>query len=365
MAVGNGSQPRMPVSVFDGAHFVETRTCVPEPTPDGRPGVLYRGLVHPLLEGERIDLSGPAFVPGDGGGARPAGPAPARTRRAVVRGDSSGYVLVEGSVADRESAAAAIREAGASVARAGRYLGAALGDLAPDWFVRFDLNGAPFEAVETAVGAVKQVSEGSAESAAELRVRLLAAELAQARARIAALEADNARLRVERAEASAAAAAADADALARLEAERAALQDALVAESRARVVAEALAGETTTVAPRPEAPRGLTAEIETVLRVVTPRVRLVRDSLSFAAVELRDRGALYRALAQLEAADAGWPPGWKKLQAANGWWERHLSDGSSDAGRLYARLDPSDRSVDVLVSTKGEQARDIAWLRRG
>lgn len=361
--MGSGRPSRVTVTVFDGPHLVETRTCRFEAFVDGRAGIIYRGLVHPLLDGDRIDLSGPAFAPGAAAIGAQGDTTPAtETWRKVVRGEASGYVLIEGSVTAREATAAVVREAGATILRSGRYLGAALEDASPDWFVRFELGRATFSAVEAALGVAGKAHAPGDEAASDLRARLLVAELAQARARIAATEAENARLRVERAEI--AAIAATADAVERLEAERIALQEALINESRAREAAEALATETASITARPKAPRGLSTEIETVLRALIPRVRLVRDSLVVAAVELHDRAPLYRALAQLDASLGGWPPGWKKLQAANGWWERHLSDGASDAGRLYARLDARDRSLDVLISTKAEQPRDIAWLRR-
>jgi hypothetical protein len=284
----------------------------------------------------------------------------------LVKGDNSGYLLIQGSVIDRETAAAALRKSGATIVRIGRYMGDPLDGLSPDWFVRFELGEATFDTVADAVGAPDFDRASAGESAADLRSRLLITELGQARVQIATAKAEIARLRLELAEISARAVVADvhADVLVRLEDERAALQEALIAESQAREAAEAVAREAEPSARRPEAPRALTAEIETVLRAMTPRVRLIRDSLAFCAVELSDRAHLYRILAQLEGTPMGWPAGWKKLKALAGWWERHLSDGVSDAGRIYARLDPSDRCLEVLVSTKGDQQRDIAWLQR-
>jgi hypothetical protein len=93
-------------------------------------------------------------------------------------------------------------------------------------------------------------------------------------------------------------------------------------------------------------------------------VRLMRDSLIVIAAEFSNRRALYRALAELRTINGRFPPTWKKLKGLDDWWERHTSDGQDDAGRVYARLGPSERIWDVLISHKSEQSRDIAWLAR-
>ena len=77
-----------------------------------------------------------------------------------------------------------------------------------------------------------------------------------------------------------------------------------------------------------------------------------------------DRRALYRGLAELHVVNGRLPATWKKLKGLNAWWERHMSNGQDDAGRVYARLRDSDRIWNVLISHKGEQSRDIAWLAR-
>jgi hypothetical protein len=118
-------------------------------------------------------------------------------------------------------------------------------------------------------------------------------------------------------------------------------------------------------ADRPVAPPGkLQNEIEVVLETLLPGVRLIRDSLIVIAAEFLNRRALYRGLAELRIVNGRLPPTWKKLKGLDAWWERHMSDGQDDAGRVYARLGSSDRVWDVLISHKSEQARDIAWLAR-
>ncbi|MEW5965352.1 MAG: hypothetical protein AB1749_17575 [Pseudomonadota bacterium] len=106
----------------------------------------------------------------------------------------------------------------------------------------------------------------------------------------------------------------------------------------------------------------ITVLVQTVIAILLPHVHLLRDSLLVAAVEYRDRNSLYRALAQLDPSEGRPPKTWKKLADLK-YWERHVSDGASDAGRVYAWLDTNARVFRVLVSNKSEQTRDIAWLR--
>ena len=229
---------RIQVSVFDGRDFVETRSCHRTTTPDGRPAAIYRGLAHPIVDGGRIDLSHSGFVPG--GNPLPSLPA---ERTAVVRGETSGYALIGGSVVEREAAVSALRAAGASVQRSGRYFGDAQNSLSPDWFVRFDLGEATFEAVEAALLGVDHATYDDTATSDALRVRLLEDELARLRLRAAALNAEVGRLRLEGAERPLSG-NADAEKLVRLESERTALQDALTAESQARKAAEDRADRT-------------------------------------------------------------------------------------------------------------------------
>lgn len=101
-----------------------------------------------------------------------------------------------------------------------------------------------------------------------------------------------------------------------------------------------------------------------VLETLLPGMRLMRDSLIVIAAEFSNRRALYRGLAELQIVSGRLPSTWKKLKGLGAWWERHMSDGKDDAGRVYARLGDSGHTWDVLISHKSEQARDIAWLSR-
>jgi hypothetical protein len=105
-------------------------------------------------------------------------------------------------------------------------------------------------------------------------------------------------------------------------------------------------------------------EIADILGTLLPNLNLLRDSLTVAASEYASRKALYRSLAELAAGEGRLPANWKPVQGTTGWWERHVSDGQDNTGRLYAQFLRSDRRWDVLISDKAEQPRDMAWLRR-
>ena len=49
------------ISIIDSGRRIETRRCRTAPLPDGSRGALWRGLVWPIGDGDRIELTGPAF----------------------------------------------------------------------------------------------------------------------------------------------------------------------------------------------------------------------------------------------------------------------------------------------------------------
>jgi hypothetical protein len=49
------------VSITEAGQSIETIRCRIAPLPDGGSGALWRGLVWPIADGDRIDLKGPAF----------------------------------------------------------------------------------------------------------------------------------------------------------------------------------------------------------------------------------------------------------------------------------------------------------------
>ncbi|WP_143018168.1 hypothetical protein [Belnapia rosea] len=196
---------------------------------------------------------------------------------------------------------------------------------------------------------------------------MVEAQLAAARAREAAMQAENERLRGTPREpaldavvqALRAELAEERALLQAAEASVAAANEALILGAGTRVPRAVAA--TTAVMP---VGRRLPEEMQTVLAALLPRVRLLRDSLTVACGEFGNRQAFYRACAELQQSTARLPPAWKKLQGLDAWWERHISNGEDDAGRLYTRLDRTDLCWEILLSHKGEQPRDIAWLRR-
>lgn len=356
----------MIVSVVSQGQEVDRRDCRIVRLDDGATAAVWRGLAYPLRDGDMIDADGPAFVPGADQSPPADRSAPAEgqpTAFAIVPGEDTSYLLIAGDLADRDRAAAALREAGAAVVRAGRYFGEPLDDFTPDWFVRFSPDGGAPSALFDAVSAALHATPRAADAGLPLRLRLLTVELAESRARAARLSSEVARLRVARAEAEAARDAADFHTRTAVAREQQALKEALAAELKAEEAAAASAAAVETRPVPASMPRRLHTEVETVFSVLLPHVRPLRDSLAVAAVEYRARSALYRSLVEIAPDAARLPGNWKKLQGLESWWERHVSDGDSDAGRLYVRLDRASRRFDLLVSSKGSQANDLAWLR--
>ena len=331
------------IAVMDGAEALETRLCDLWVMPDGRMGAAWRGLVFALTEEDSIDISHSA-VPVQA--CRAAAQAK-RSRYAMISGATEAYVLVEGDRAVCDGAVVALRGAGSKVLRMGRYLGDPPEWAAPDWFVR--IAAVPDEAIDAALaGVFDRSANDPAPSLQELRIRLLETDLLAARQREAGLQAELATLR-QRAAATAEEAAF----------QQALAEEALAEEQRLRALAETQAAAPV---PRPAVPPRLQEEVALVLATLLPKLQLVRDSATVVAVEFAGRRALWRALGELHTS-AMPPAGWKKIHAAEGWWERHVSNGQDDAGRIYARRSDGG-GWDVLVSHKGDQPRDLAWLAR-
>lgn len=355
----NSITPTISIDVYENEQLLETLTCRATRLSGETLGVIWRGLAYPVLKGNRIDITGPAVVPG----AAQADQSPRQFlgRFAIIEGAGDAYLLIEGSVLDCEQAAARLAAAGVRVIRTGRYLGDPVDDLLADWFVRLEIGPAGSGSLTQRVGTILDEvlsPAGTGGSAAELRLRLIESELASAKAREAALRSEVARLTWSLAERH----ASDVAQEGRARAEFDVLQQALIEEARSRATAEAMVLE---VAQQPRAaPSGrLKDEITGVFESLLPRIRLLRSSLDVVAAEYSDRRFLYVALAELTGKVDGMPANWKKLKGPGDWLERHISNGLDDAGRIYARLNREDRVWDVLVSHKGEQSRDIAWLR--
>jgi hypothetical protein len=349
----------MVVAIFDNGKLIDQADCRIVLLPDGRQAAIWRGLAYPMHPDQRIEPSGEAFLPGE---CRD----PVHCRWTTTEG-ADPYLVIEGSILDAERAAAIIRQKGALVARVGRYFGDPVHELSGDWFVKFERPDVP-NTEDWLAGVLGPEFEPSAGSRGtdpkDLRISVLTEALSAAtrhqddlRDRLAAAVERLARredsltdqLNVLRAELEAERAERDTERTQRAKAEKKATDTLDAAQQR----------RTATV-PAPK----LKNEVETVLASLLSRIELVRDSLMFVSLEMSDRGPLYRALAELNFGQDRMPPAWKKVQGANGWWERHVSSGHDDAGRVYARLDPSTRRWQALVSHKGDQPRDMHWLAR-
>jgi hypothetical protein len=303
-------------------------------------------LAFPILPGDRIDAAGDAWPIGETL-SKPA----SNKAFGVIDGHSEAYILVAGEFMDAEMVAGKLRQAGIEVLRTGRYLGEAVDDLEADWFVRIGRPSGVASLTEILVPILGIPAVRPAGAATpDARTRLLTAELLAARAREAGLQAEIARLRSE-------VAGGDSE----MERQIAILQDALEAEHRLRQAAEEAA---TAIENRPRpVPAGRVAdEVRDVLACLLPSIRMLRDSVEVITAEFASRRVVWRALGELATA-VGTPRDWKKIRGAEDWWERHLSNGRDNSGRIYARRS-TDFAWDVLVSHKVEQLRDIAWLSR-
>lgn len=353
----------MVVAIFDNGKLIDEADCRIVFLRDGRQAAIWRGLAYPVHPGQRIEPSGEAFLPGEC-----RDPTPKVHCRWTTTNGPDPYLIIEGSVLDAESAAAIIRQEGVLVARVGRYLGDPVQGLPGDWFVKFERPDVPniedwlarVLGPEFAPGAGAQATDPK-----DLRISLLSATISAAKRHQDEL---HERL-VAAVERLASREGSFTDQVNVLRAELETEQAKLEAERGQRAEAEKKVADMLDAAahqPRTAAPSAtkLKDEVQTVVTSLLSRIEFIRDSLVFASSELSDRGPLYRALAELNFGQDRMPPAWKKVQGATGWWERHVSSGHDDAGRIYARLDPSTRRWQALVSHKGDQPRDIHWLAR-
>ncbi|WP_158044846.1 hypothetical protein [Skermanella pratensis] len=302
--------PTISIKVFEGEQFLEGRVCRKVLLPDQVAGVIWRGLAYPLLEGSRIDIAGPAIIPGST--ASTPRSQPAEGRFTVIEGADEAYLLIQGSGLECEQAASRLGAVGFKVIRTGRYLGEPVDDVIPDWFIRFEHGPQQSGSLLTRVASVLAgVLACSGSSSTELRLRLVESELATAKAKEAALRVELARLKLTIAERENAEVWNEAKARTELDA----LQSALVEEARNRAAAEALALEAASTPRNLVQPR-LRDEVSAVFESLLPRITLLRSSPEAIAAEFSDRRFLYRALAELSAGDEGLPANWKKLRAS-------------------------------------------------
>jgi hypothetical protein len=115
---------------------------------------------------------------------------------ALVSGTDESWLLVGGSAADQAAVAVQLRRIGVQVVRTGRYLGEAADGMAADWYIRF-VNPADLSPIHQIISSGQPgpaSSDPNKEPPAELRLRLVQSELAQARAREASLASDLAQM---------------------------------------------------------------------------------------------------------------------------------------------------------------------------
>jgi hypothetical protein len=270
--------------------------------------------------------------------------------------------MLRGSVTEAELASANLKNAGLQVARVGRYLGEEIAGFDADWFLR--LTEDPTEEVQkkiaAALGALPEWRDERG-----LRERLLAGELERALARDAEAKAALSRLKAAQEQAALhgeAAAVSRATAEAERQLREAAEAQAWQAQRRVgELEAERAALRST---PENRGDRAIADEFDVVLEVLLPRVKLLRDSRDLVVFGYASRQGVYQALAEIDRSTREIPSAWKSVQGVSRWIERHVSDGQYNTGRVYARLDRSDRRWEVLISHKVEQNLDIDWLRR-
>jgi hypothetical protein len=216
----------------------------------------------------------------------------------------------------------------------------------------------PLSAILKDVLADQVAQSDTHKTLGEYRAQLIATELLSAKAREAALRVEIVRSRLDAAKAAEAQAQIE-ELTVVIDLERDAREQADLAAAEAEELLKTVRQDR----PIPRAGK-IRDEIEVVFTALIPEVRLMRDSLNVISAEFSNRRALYRGLAELRAVVGRLPPTWKKLKGLDEWWERHMSDGQDDAGRIYARFSNPDRVWDVLISHKSEQTRDLAWLAR-
>jgi hypothetical protein len=323
------------VAIFDGETLIQRCPCTPRDLPDGRPGVVWRGVVYPLLPGDRIDVGAPEDQAG------------AEQSFVVLPGEGSTWVLVRGLASTLNETQARLEAAGIRVSRTGRWLGDTVSDVAFDWFLRCE-GVLGTDQVAEVLGA-SRVDGASAEA----RVAVLEQHLIEMRAALASLAEqlkDAVRVPPARAQPRPPAAPERDFAL------EAALEKIRELETRLDAVPPR-------AAPTRSAAIRLQEELTAALTTLRPDIILLRDSIQVAVGEFASRGAFYKMLQELPVT-GGRPDGWKALRGAERWWERHVSTGQDDSGRAYARFDPAARQWEVLLGWKGEQPRDIDWLKR-
>ena len=280
------------IQIFDGETALETRRCQVVLLNNGSSAAVWRGLAFPILPGDRIEAAGDAWPIAD-----LRSTATTTQKFTVIDGQSDAYILIPGGFIEIETIAGTIRNAGISVVRTGRYFGEKVDDIDADWFIRVikpSCNEGLPGVLEPLLGMRAASTAGT--SSADLRSRLLTAELLSSRAREAGLSVEIARLR-----------SALAEFLPEAERQAVALREALEQEQSLRLAAEQAAAAASAVIedrPKPVLSGRIIDEVRDVLAGLLPNVRMLRDSAELIAVEFASRQGVWRAMGELASAGA-------------------------------------------------------------
>lgn len=402
----------------DGA-LIDRVERLPRHLPDGSIGVEYLGLVYPLISAGRASLDGRWCYPSEAPLClQPPDNLPSDDKRFwfLDQAGTRSYLFLNGSEALLSETVKRLGKAGLTVEHFGPSFREGESGLLHDWFIRLPTEDeitdwelsqilagveAPTEEVEANLSpehslirarrenerlvqrlidaerelaaTVAHVDQADAEivsfrKSAKREAQTLQTELAFLRAGIAAFEqaedssSDRGELEQLRSQVDELSADRDAALEAWTEAERRA--DSTRAElEAARAEAEEQRAQNAPEQRRPTLSarrrQRAQAELKNVLDVLLSGIELVRGSEDFILTELDDRRDLYAKLRQL--ADDPVALGGKRVHAAEGWLEVHLSTGRARDGRLYYKR--GENVWFVLVSDKAAQANDFQWLK--
>jgi hypothetical protein len=289
------------VSIFDADQPIETRPCRLVHLPDGRQAALWCGLAWPIGAGERVVVAGAAYPLLE--------PAPTAVPLfGMIDGAEEAWLVLDGSVTLRDTAAGALRAAGIEVLRTGPWLGDQVDGVAGSYFIRF-VRPRGDDNLRQMIGVILEgmVAPARPKFDAAERVRALTVELTEVRAQLARVVP----LETEQERRHDAEIQNEFDGVRR---ENAALLQE-VFELRSQLAALHSARSQ---AGRPTGAR-VQEEVAKVVAGLRPDLRFLRDSMTVLWGEFSDRGGLCRALSELGSGSM--TSSWKRVHGAPGWSE--------------------------------------------
>lgn len=387
---------------------------LPRRMPDGSIGVEYMGLVYPLAPAGRTSIDGRWCYPSEAPICLEPPDLPVEMGGTFWTMDRSGtrpYLFVNGSEALLTETLSRLANAAVTVEHYGPSFREGESGLLHDWFVRMDPTDAPgdWELAQLLadVSEPDVTSEAATPELVTARLRrdhdrlstLLVNAERELAAAVAAADANKAELDRARAEAERSSRRLETESaflragMSALRSQTSVVDDGVLADLNERVhaltadrddalaswtkaedsvsqlrvgleaaeaaLAEALARPNDRPAPATRKQARADAELQTVLRTLLPGIGLVRGSADFILTEVEDRRDLYGKLRLL--IDDPVSVGGKRVHAADGWLEVHMSTGLGRDGRLYYRKNAQGWSV--LVSDKAAQPNDFQWLK--